>query len=78
MNEVAHGHRFLDQRGEHARSRHGHIHTPRRVEQPFVARVVDSSDNSIDTELGLREQTEDEVGFVIAGSRDDHVVCLEL
>ena len=69
----AHRDRLFDEGGHDARRRHGHIHAPRLIEQPFVRRVVQARDHAGHRELSFCQQGDDQVRLVVAGRGDHHV-----
>ena len=75
-DEVADVDGALDSRDQGARRRDGHVDAPRLAEQPLVSDVVDSRHHPRHPELGLGQQTHDEVGLVVAGGGDQHVAGL--
>ena len=77
-HQVADGDGLLDQRSQHARSGHRHVHTPGVGEQPFVAGIVDPGHHPGYRELGFGQQAEHHVDLVVAGSGDHHVEILEV
>ena len=78
MHQVADRDGLLDQRGQHPRRGHRDVDTPRLVEQPLVAGIVDAGHHPRHRELGLGEQADHDVGLVVAGRGDHHVEVLEV
>ena len=70
-DEVAHRHGLLDHRGEDVGRRHGGVHAPLLVEEPFVLRVVHAGQHARHGELLLGQQRRDEVVLVVAGGGHD-------
>ncbi|KRD07985.1 hypothetical protein ASE48_11310 [Mycobacterium sp. Root265] len=66
----------LDTGGQRTRRRDRDVDAPRLAEQPLVVDIVDASDHPPYPELGLGEQTDDQVGFVVAGRGDHHIAGL--
>jgi len=76
-DELAHTHRFLDECGDEVRCGDGEVDAPVLVEEPLVLGVIDPRDHTGDGELGLGEERDDEVVFVVAGGSDHDIAALE-